>query len=78
MNDKEIEEYLIELAARQRPKEQRRGQFAYNLLHEMHREVAVQLVEEATSGNPGIDPFYNDDRLPAFEQWLFENRSHDF
>ena len=75
MTDKEIEDFLIYFVEVPRPKDQRRGQWAYNCLHSLYPDVAVQLVEEATNGNPGIDPFYNDDRLPAFEQWLFENRS---
>lgn len=44
----------------ERPKELRLGQWAFNLLHESHPRIAEEI-----SGN-GLDPFYQDDLIPAF------------
>lgn len=50
--------------------DQRRGQAAFNLLHVLRPDLA-DLVRGSEH-----DPFYTDERLPAFLEWLGE-RWHD-
>jgi len=44
----------------ERPKEQRLGQWAFNILYEMYPDIANTL--RATN----CDPFFNDDKIPFF------------
>ena len=44
--------------------EWREGQTAFNVLHEMRPELANKI----RGGT--IDPFYRDDKLPYFVEWL--------
>lgn len=44
----------------ERPEHQRLGQWAANLLFESHPDIADEI---RTSG---VDPFFRDDRIPAF------------
>jgi hypothetical protein len=48
--------------------DQRRGQFAFNALYEVRPDLSEQI-----RSNFNLDPFYDDDVLPAFFGWLQEN-----
>lgn len=64
----EYEEYLHKCAMQAhtiRDTKERIGQFYVNMLP---REYQVKLFSSETSN----DPFYNDQRLPAFFKWLEE------
>lgn len=63
-----FEEYLI--AAMNTPTTQRRGQFAFNLLHTKRPDIATKLL---TSGDLALDPYYLDVRIPKFLTWVGEN-----
>lgn len=54
------------LALYDRPLEQRAGQWAFNTLVRMRPELANRL--KAT----GYDPFYDDEKLPVFYDWVDE------
>lgn len=56
-------EYQIQVHL-SRPAEQRLGQYAFNLLYKYEPGLATII-----TGNLSLDPFYVDDRLPAF--WAF-------
>ena len=45
--------------------ELRAGQIAYNLLLQMNGGLADRVV-----ASPRLDPFYNDERIPDFLEWL--------
>lgn len=44
----------------------RAGQAAFNILHQ-HRPDLANMVR-----NTGLDPFYDDDKLPGFLVWISE------
>jgi hypothetical protein len=46
---------------------ERNGQFAFNLLYRLHPALADYVV-----GERYLDPFYNDDNLPAFFYFLVD------
>lgn len=61
-------EYLIIVQAdANRPPEQRRGQFMFNLLVLIRPDLADQI--RCTDE----DPFYDNDRIPAMIAWLAEH-----
>ena len=47
------------------PREQRRGQWAFNVLHEMRPDLS-----DHVRGNVELDPFHQDSKLPAFLEWV--------
>ena len=48
---------------------ERAGQAAFNVLVEARPDLSEQI------RTTDLDPFYHDDRLPAFYNWLFYNWS---
>lgn len=55
------EEFVTELGEdKSRPKDQRKGQWAFNLLDAVRPDIAA---EARTSC---VDPFYDDSRIPTF------------
>lgn len=47
---------------------QRDGQFAFNLLCDVRPDLSEQI-----RGGTDLDPFYRDENLPAFWEWLRNN-----
>lgn len=64
---KTLGEYMSEVAKGQRAFV-RPGQHAYNVLDIMHPDLAARV-----NGSSHLDPFYNDDNLPAFFAYVVEN-----
>lgn len=56
-------------ALKRKPDALRKGQFAMNLLSARRPDLYDRLMQEDRE----LDPFYSDDRLPAFFDWLREN-----
>lgn len=50
------------------PKEQRSGQWALNLLCYVRADLA-----DRVNGSLDLDPFYNDQKLPAFWKFVEDN-----
>jgi hypothetical protein len=47
-----------------RPEQWRRGQAAYNALHELRPDLARRI------NGSEVDPYYRDERLGIFYQWV--------
>lgn len=63
--NKVFEEFVENVQARRRNNpDEREGQAAYTVLHSLRQDLA-----ERVDGSR-LDPFYSDDRLPAFLGWL--------
>lgn len=54
----------IQAAVGRTPEGLRPGQVAFNALHTLRAEWADEI------RGSGLDPFHNDDALPAFYRWL--------
>lgn len=54
------------------PETQRLGQYAYNTLFDAEPDLAVLI-----NGNPTLDPFYDDAKLPAFMAFVEEHWSNE-
>lgn len=54
------EEFIASLADHNRPPRWRKGQFAFNALHDARPDISEELRTSC------LDPFYNDNRIPAF------------
>ena len=50
----------------ERPKEQRLGQWAFNILYEMYPNIADKI------RGTDCDPFYNDSKIPNFLKRLLD------
>ena len=50
------------------PKEQRSGQWAFNLLCYVRADLA-----DRVNGSLNLDPFHNDEKLPAFWKFVEDN-----
>lgn len=61
------EEYVVE--AMNTATTLRRGQFACNLLYKKRPDLAGRLFDN----HPDLDPFYVDEKIPAFLTWVGEN-----
>ena len=64
-----LEEFKIHFTATvNRQKNERKGQWAFNCLWMWRPDLSEQI-----RGSYNLDPFNNDDRLPAFWQFVEEN-----
>ena len=61
-----FEEYINEVRWRAAYRGERQGQAYFNVLHEYRPDLAGRLPE-------GLDPFYNDEYIPAFLVWVGSN-----
>lgn len=63
-----FEDYLIDFAHREHGA-QRHGQVLFNLLSEQHPKLAERVLIS------GVDPFYDNARIPEFLAWCREHWS---
>lgn len=58
--------------AKRMPGDLRPGQIAYNCLHDERPDLCAKIMESEESKND-YDPFYRDEKLPAFWQFVVDN-----
>ena len=51
-----------------KPEHLRPGQYAWGMLHTHNLDLGIQIMQMRD-----VDPFYDDECLPAFWDWLKEN-----
>lgn len=73
MTDKQLLEYinLVVNKPHLKPREMRRGQWMFNALASFDHTLADQCVEESSKAS--CDPFYRDENIPNFWEWLVKN-----
>lgn len=63
-----FDDYMGEVLARKQMglgQDQRPGQFYFNVLHDVRRDLATRVRQ-----TPSVDPFFSDVALPAFLTWV--------
>lgn len=66
----EVERFMAfeHVVAHCKPEDQRRGQWALNMLSHVKPNLA-----QIATGSLNLDPFYNDEKLPAFWKFVEDN-----
>jgi hypothetical protein len=70
---KTYHEFMMSVLTSKKPGGVRFGQHAYNMLSDVNPELATNIVEPGNQ--PLVDPYHNDDNLPAF--WAFVAKNWD-